>query len=225
MPSYDALKSKQTELIRKALDGSAFVADVTADPIANLTTATGTEPNVVIDLTELPTGYTDLGFLTEDGVGFSRDVSTSEVTSWGSVAPTRTDLISDSTTVSVTAQETNIMTIGLATGKEMTTVTPAAGTGEVQIAKPARPSSRFYRLLTIAVDQGDAGEIYIARFFPRAKVTGFGDQSFSGGDAPVEWPVTFQAYEDSDLGYSEKWYFGGAGWDALLVSMGFPASA
>ena len=37
MPSYEALKNKQTELIRKALDGSVFVADISADPIADLT--------------------------------------------------------------------------------------------------------------------------------------------------------------------------------------------
>lgn len=220
MADYEALKNKQTELIRKALDGSVFVADVLADAIASLTTHTAGSP-AVIDLTPLPTDYDDLGWLTSDGAQFSRDVSASEVTSWGSVSPTRTDITSDTTTMSVTAQETKLLTIGLATGADLSGITPAANTGEVSIAKPSRPKSRHYRVLSLAVDQGDAGEIYIARFLPRAKVTSYAEQSFGGGDDPIVWGVTFTGEEDSDLGYSERWIFGGAGWNALLDDMGF----
>jgi len=217
---YEALKNKQTELIRKALDGSVFVADVTAAAITNLTTYTAGPP-AVIDLTPLPTDYDDLGWLTNDGAQFSRDVSASEVTSWGSVTPTRTDVTSDSTTMTVTAQETKLLTIGMATGADLSGITPAVNTGEVSIAKPARPKSKHYRVLSLAVDQGDAGEIYIARFLPRAKVTGYSEQSFGGGDDPITWGVTMTGEEDSTLGYSERWIFGGPGWNALLVPMGF----
>lgn len=220
MPQYETLKNKQTELIRKALDGSVFIADITADLIANLTTYTAGPP-AVIDLTALPVGYEDLGWLTDDGAAFSRDVTESTITSWGSVSPTRSDITADTTTLSVTAQETNILSIGLATGKDMSNVDPATNTGEVSIEKPTRPSSRFYRVLSLAVDQGDAGEIYIGRFLPRAKVSGFSDQSFGGGDEAVTWGVTLTAYEDSAAGYSERWLFGGPGWNALLAEMGF----
>lgn len=221
MPNYDALKNKQTELIRKALDGSVFVADIGADPIAELTTATGTDPDVVIDLTALPTDWDDLGFLTTDGAQFARDVASSDVTSWGSVTPTRTDVTSDSTTLTVVAQETKLLTIGMATGADLTVVEAALDTGEVSIAKPSRPKSKHYRVLSLAVDQGDAGEIYIARFLPRAKVSNYAEQSFGGGDDPITWGVTLTGEEDSDLGYSERWIFGGAGWNALVTDMGF----
>lgn len=220
MADYEALKNKQTELIRKSLDGSVFLADVAADAIASLTTYTAGPP-AVIDLTPLPTGYDDLGWLTGDGAQFSRDVSSSEVTSWGSVSPTRTDITADTTTLQVTAQETKLLTIGLATGADLSGITPDAQTGEVSIAKPSRPKSKHYRVLSLAVDQGDAGEIYIARFLPRAKVSGYSEQSFGGGDDPVTWGVTFTGEEDSALGYSERWIFGGAGWNALLTKMGF----
>lgn len=220
MANYEALKNKQTELIRKALDGSVFIGDVTVDPITNLTTYT-VGPPVVIDLTPLPTGMDDLGWLTADGAQFSRDVSTSEVSSWGSVSPTRTDITADTTTMSVTAQETKLLTIGLSTGADMSAVVPDADSGEVSIAKPIRPKSKHYRVLSLAVDQGDGGEIYIARFLPRAKVTGYAEQSFGGGDDPITWGVTFTGEEDSDLGYSERWLFGGAGWLAQLGDMGF----
>lgn len=224
--SYDALKNKQAELIRKALDGSVFLADLSADPIANLTTFTPavTGPPAVpasIDLTPLPIDWDDLGYLSGDGAAFSRDVSTSEVSSWGSVTPTRTDVVSDTSTLTVTAQETKLLTIGLATGADLANIVPDANTGEVRIAKPSRPKSKHYRVLSLAVDEGEGGEIYIARFLPRAKVSSYAEQSFGSGDDPVTWGVTLTGEVDDDLGYSEEWLFGGAGWNALLVQMGF----
>lgn len=322
MADYEALKNKQTELIRKALDGSVFLGDVTADAIAALTqynvaatkgSVTGsadavnivtggnlvleidgvsygvalvdadTPANVVtkinaalsytaaslvsgdlkiesnttgssskvkvvsgggtilanlfltagqqglgaaadVDLAPLPVGYDDLGWLTNDGAAFSRDVSASEVTSWGSVSPTRTDITSDTTTMTVTAQETKLLTIGLATGADLSAIVADAETGEVSIAKPGRPKSKHYRVLSLAVDQGDGGEIYVARFLPRAKVSNYAEQSFGGGDDPITWGVTFTGEEDSDLGYSERWIFGGPGWSALLTDMGIPTA-
>jgi hypothetical protein len=228
VPKYDDLKNKQSELIRKALDGSVFLAPISAAPITTLTTraAAVVGPPAVPahnELTALPADWDDLGWLTDDGAAFSRSVSTSDVTSWGSVSPTRSDVTADTTTLAVTAQETKLLTIGLATGVDMGGITPNATTGEVSIAKPTRPSGRFYRALSVAVDLGDAGEIYIGRFLPRAKVTGFSDQAMGGGDAPITWGVTLTGYEDSDLGYSERWLFGGDGWQALLADMGFGA--
>lgn len=224
MADYEALKNKQTELIRKALDGSVFVADITAAPIAALTQATGVDPNTVIDLAPLPPEYDDLGWLTNDGSQFSRDVTSSDTTSFGSVTPTRTDITADTTTMTVSAQETKLLTIGMATGADLAGITPDAATGEVSIAKPSRPKAKHYRVLSLAVDQGDAGEIYLARFLPRAKVSGYAEQAFGGGDDPILWGVTLTGEEDSTLGYSERWIFGGAGWNALLVQMGFAAA-
>jgi hypothetical protein len=219
--NYEALKKKQTELIRKALDGSVFLSsDLTeASAIDTLTTYTAGPP-AVIDLTPLPESYEDLGWLDPSGAQFSRDVSSSEVTSWGSVTPTRTDVTADTTTLSVTAQETKLLTIGMATGADVSALEAAFQTGEVSIVKPSRPKPRHYRVLSLAVDQGDAGEIYLGRFLPRAKVTGFSEQAFGAGDDPITWGVTLTGEEDSVLGYSERWFFGGPGWLALLDEMG-----
>lgn len=228
MGDYDALKNKQTELIRKALDGSVFLNPL-LDGTTAIDTLTDYTPPVVgppavpaiIDLAPLPAGYEDLGWLDPSGAQFSRDVATSEVTSWGSVSPTRTDVTSDTTTLSVTAQETKLLTIGLVTGADMTNVKAAFQTGEVSIVKPSRAKARTYRALSLAVDQGDGGEIYLGRFLPRAKVTGYAEQAFGAGDDPINWGVTLTGEEDSALGYSERWFFGGPGWLALLDEMGF----
>lgn len=230
MPSYETLRNKQTELIRKALDGSAFLADIQAAPIEKLTTwvPAVTGPPAVpahIELAALPTDWDDLGWLTKDGISFARDVSASEVTSFGSVTPTRTDITADTTTITVNCQETKLLTIGLATGADLSNIVPDFRTGEVRIAKPTRAKSRVYRVLSVAVDQGDAGEIYLARFLPRARVSNYAEQTMADNDDPLTWGVTMTGEVDSELGYSEQWLFGGPGWLALLDDMGFPAPA
>lgn len=217
MPNFDDLQNKKNELIRKALDGSAFIGPSSAATIDYLTDATGA-------LIELPAEWDDLGYLTGDGMGHSRNIATSEITSFGRQTATRTDITSDSTTITVAAQETKLLTIGLATGADLSAVVPRAG-GEVRIRKPRSPIQRTYRILNMAVDLTEQGEIYIARYFPEVKVTSFSDQSFTSGDEAILWGVTLTAQYDDTLGFSESWHFGGPGWRALLDEMGFPAEA
>jgi hypothetical protein len=217
MATFADLQNVQTELIRKAKSGSAFLAPVSAADVDE----TFVGPGGI--LAALPADYEDLGWLTNDGMGFSRDVSTSDVTSFGSVSPTRSDVVSDTSTVTVTCQETKLLTIGLATGIDTTAIKTPGTNGAIMVRKPVAPTSKFYRLFCISKDDGDAGDIYIARFFPRAKVTSFGEQAFGGGDDPISWGVTMTGYADSDLGFTEAWLFGGPGWNALVEDMGFDA--
>ncbi len=218
MATFASLQRTQTELIRKAKSGSAFLAPVAAEAVDEDFVGPGGV------LTALPSGYEDLGWLSNDGMGFSRDVSTSDVTSFGSVSPTRSDAVSDTSTVTVTCQETKLLTIGLATGIDTQAIKTPGANGAVMVRKPIAPTSRFYRLFCISKDDGDAGDIYVARFFPRAKVTSYSEQAFGGGDDPISWGVTMTGYADSDLGFSEAWLFGGPGWNALLSDMGFAAA-
>jgi hypothetical protein len=214
MPNYqDDLKNKQAELIRKALDGSAFVAPPDAAVINSLTTGASSE------LTALPTEWDDLGELTSDGMQHGRETSQSEIVSFGRVSPSRTDITADTTTIQVTAQETKALTIALGTGADLSAITADPVTGEVDLAKPTRAASRHYRLLTLMEDDYNGDEIWIARFFPRAKVTAYSEQNYSSGDEALPWGVTFTAEVDSTLGYSERWLFGGPGWNALRAKM------
>jgi hypothetical protein len=175
-----------------------------------------------ISLRQLPALWDDLGWLTTDGASHSRDVASSDVQSWGSVTPTRTDITSDTTAVAVVAQETKLLTIGLASGVDTSTIVADADTGEVSIAKPTRPRGKYWRVMTLAVDLGDGGEIYVGRFLPRAKVTNYTEQNYGQSDDPISWGVTLTGETDPDLGYSERWLFGGPGWNALLDEMGIP---
>lgn len=213
--TYDALQTKKNQLIRKFRNGSVFGASYASDPIDTLTDATDG------GLAALPTGYKDWGWFTDDGLQYSRDVETSDTTSAGSNEPTRTDIDSDTTSLQVVFQETRLETIGLYMGVDLTAAKAAAGAGaELLIKKPQTPPELYYRVLALAVDESTGGEIYIARFFPRAKVTNFGDQQVQRGEDAIGYDVTFQAFVDSDYGSSEGWIFAGPGWEALLADMG-----
>lgn len=213
--SYADLENRKQQLIRKALQGSAFIGDIGDEPIAELTTG------ATADLAPLPAGYDDLGWLTDEGMAFAGDTSQSDITSFGSVTPTRSDITAETTTLTVVAQETKLRTLGLITGAQESGITADATSGEVRIDKPERPSARYYRVLALAVDESETGaEIYIARFLPRAKVTGKTPPNFAGGDNAITYGTTFTAFKDSALGYTESWIFGGPGWQELLTDMG-----
>lgn len=210
---YSALEDKKTELIRKSRTGSVFIAPYASTAITAITT-TGS------DLASLPTGYEDLGWTSTDGVSYGRATTASEVNSFGSVEPTRTDITKDVVTMQVTAQETKLLTMGLYTGTDTTGLTADHTTGEVYIDKPERPAVLHYRVLGLFLDESDDGEIYFARFFPKARITEFGEQKYDDGDgSSIIYQMTWTGFQDATYGTSHRWLWGGPGWAALLASM------
>ena len=184
-----------------------------------------TTPGTGIDLAALPDGWLDLGWVTSDGVTYGRTTEVSDVTSFGSVQPTRSDVTQDTITMSVVAQETSLLTLGLYTGADTSALTADATSGEFTIAKPDIPGFRYYRVLGLFVDRDDAGrEIYLARYMPRARITEWSEQQLSDGDDPISYGMTFTGYEDSTVGYSHRWIFAGAGWNSLLTDMAVPTA-
>lgn len=219
MPNYADLADKKNQLIRKSLTGSVFIAPPSVVNLASLTTGAGAA------LVALPTGWEDLGWVTKDGVGYGRETAQSEVTSFGSQQPTRSDQTSDVLSMTVTAQETKLLTLGLYIGVDTTGVEAAAVTGELRIAKPNIAANYHYRVLGLFVDEIEEGEIYMARYYPYAKITERGEQNMSDGDDPVTYNLTFRAEEDSATGTDAEWLWGGPGWLALLDDMGIDQAA
>lgn len=219
MSGFSSLQAHKNQLIRKALSGSLFAAPESADAITALTSAS------TADLQTLPDGYVDAGNMADAGIQFKRSVDTSDVSSLGAYEPTRSDITKDTVDFEVPLQETNKLTIAMFTGAALDALVPDATTGELSIPKPSTPVARFWRVLALAVDETEAGEIYIARFFPRAQVTDYTDQAYAKGDDPIMWGVTMSAKKDTTLGYSQRDIFGGPGWKALLADMGFTAGS
>lgn len=216
--SLDLIATKQEELVRKALDGAVFKADLSADHI-DYEALFGPDG----ELAALPAGWTDLGLLSTDGIGHGREVTTSDISAFGRTSPVRSDVTADTDTMTVSAIETNLSSIELGTGAKLLPGSRSTVNGALQIKKPPRPSGRKYHFLSIAEDEIDEGNVYVCRYFPLGKVTAYGDQPFGGGDTPIMWPATITAQNDSVWGGPSSWIFGGPGWNALLEKMGFTA--
>lgn len=212
MAGYQDLAEKQEGLIRKMTDGSVFVA---ASSVAAITTIAGTGSALIA---ALPTGYFDLGLLTDDGAAIAAATQSQDVTSWGQFGPTRTDIINRTPSLTCTAQETKALTVGLMLGVDAAAATIPTG-GQYKVDLPTRPKGKSYRVLVLGVDENEDGEIYIARFMPNAKLTNIGEQSMNGG--VFTYPFTFTGSVDSALGTAETWFFHGPGWLAMLADMGF----
>ncbi|MGW7248818.1 phage tail tube protein [Streptomyces decoyicus] len=199
-----------TEYIRKQLVQAVFAADYSAAAIADpFTPATGV-------LAAIPAAYVPVGYTTDDGLTFTSDLSMADVTSSQSVEPTRSDVESDVLSAQFAPQETNAATIALFEGL------PLAGTGalpEIGSAwtwdRPATPKNPYRRLLFIGLDYNDAGaEIYVVKFFPRARLTSKDDEQWARS-TETQHPVTFNAYRDSVLGTSCRNWVDGPGWRAF----------
>lgn len=215
MGDLTALQQRKTELIRKTLNGSVWVAPTSAIAPASLTTGAAGDP------TPIPADYVDAGYITkDDGVGFSRDVETSDTTSWGVSEPTRSDVVRDVDTVHWIMQESKKSSFELYYNVDLSGITADATTGEVSFVKGSGNSARYWRWFGIAQDGGGADAIYIGRFHPRMKMTAFGDQSWVDG-TELQYDVTGTCYVDSDLGYATKFFWGGPGWKTLLADLGF----
>jgi hypothetical protein len=214
--TYADIRDKKNELIRRAKDGSVFVAEMDVTPPTAIT-STSSATLLTLD----PADWTDLGWFNTDGVTYDRETDQVEMQSFGSSEPTRSDVTRDEISMSCTAQETKALTMGITTGSDIAAILANSTTGEVQIAKPTRPKLRFYRVLGLFLDHDDNGdEIYFGRLMPRAQVADFGSQGYNEDESGISYPMTWRGKEDSTLGYSHKWFWGGKGWKALLTDMG-----
>lgn len=218
MADYAALAKRKNELIRRAKAGSIFVAQMDVPVPANLTT--GTDAGLI---TLDPEDWIDLGWLSTEGVTYERETESVDTQSFGSSEATRSDVTRDEISMSCTAQETKALTIGITTGADITAIKANATTGEVQVAKPTRPKLRFYRTLGLFLDHDDNGaEIYFGRLMPRAQVADFGSQGYNEDETGISYPMTWRGKEDSSLGFSHKWFWGGPGFKSLLSAMSIP---
>ncbi|GAA2812785.1 hypothetical protein [Saccharopolyspora taberi] len=219
MPAYEEIANRQAELIRKALAGSVFVAPYGAPLPERLTSGRDAA------LVPLPQGYGDLGWINkDDGVNWARETEVSEVTSWGAWEPTRRDIQSDVTEMTVVAQETNIKTLGMYNNTDLSRVRAHPETGEVSFATAVRPATQYWRVFAVFADGAGDDTIYVGRLLPRAMVSEVGEQVWTDGeDDAVSYEMTLTATRDSEAGFSIRHFFGGPGWRKLLSKMGFEA--
>lgn len=130
-------------------------------------------------------GWTPLGYATEDGVSIANGVDSTDINAWQSTAPLRSIITAQTLTVQFQLMQWNPLNLSLYWGVEPPEVTGGAYHIEVNSASGAR---RRYQL---GVDIRD-GENRVRYIFPRCELTDVGDQSFTRGDAAL-LDMTFAA--------------------------------
>ncbi|AZM53338.1 phage tail protein [Streptomyces sp. WAC 01529] len=200
----------RNDYIRKQLMQAVYAADYTAAAV--------TAPFAAADgaLAALPAGYVPVGYTTDDGLTFTGDLSMTDVTSSQSVEPTRSDVESDVLTVQYAPQETNQATVALFEGLPLSGTDALPAIGEAwSWARPATPKNPYRRLLCIGLDYNDSGaEIYVVKFFPRARLTSRDDEQWARS-TETQRPVTFTAYRDPVLKTPCSNWVDGPGWRAF----------
>ena len=218
--TYASVDGRKPGNVRKALRGSVFAAPTSSAALTTLTVDSVGSPGTPT-LNALPAGYEDMGTLSDAGAVLARAVSASDINAWGYLEPVRRDITSDVSTLQLVGLETNKQTLAVYFQVDPSTLVPNATTAELEIAKPVTPTAFYWRILVLGVDQVDAGEIYIARFLPKACLTSIGNMSFDSANDTINYDLTLTAYVDDVLGYADKTFLGGAGWQSLKTSMGF----
>lgn len=219
MADYTSIAHRQAILIRKALQGSVFVAPYTASAITAITTGSSQ------DIAPLPAGYVDVGMIDKKNAPtWASKVTTQEVMAWGDVYSARRDITKVDGSLKFTMLETNKTALQLYLGQDLSTAPLAPTTRELIINQASRPQPIPYRVLGITQDGTGTNAIYVGRFYPRAFITDIGDQKWDDDAEALVWDVTFTPQNDSVLGCPVVHYFGGPGWFAQLANTGFNAN-
>lgn len=219
MPDYTSIAHRQAVLIRKALQGSVFIAPYTAAAITSITTGSSQ------DIAPLPAGYVDVGMIDKrNAPTWGSKVTTQEVMAWGDVYAARRDITKIDGSLKFTMLETNKTAIQLYLGQDISAAPLAPTTRELIINQAARPQPIPYRVLGITQDGTGSNAIYVGRFYPRAFVTDIGDQKWDDDAEALTWDVTLTPQNDGVLGTPVVHFFGGPGWFAELAQTGFNAN-
>ncbi|MCM0622511.1 hypothetical protein [Nocardioides bruguierae] len=208
--------AKDRKLIRKSLDAVVMIDDIEADLLTTIMSATTTD-------LEIPSTFKSLGWHSDEGLSWAREVENSELSAHGSVEAVRTDVRRVTHTLSMTCLETNLQTLGLQVGVELSGADGSAK--EVVITEPSLPDAREFRLLALSVDDTDFGEIYFGKYFASAKVTGTTPGAWSDGDNAQSYGLTITAFKDETAGFSVCHFMGGPGFSGLREAMGWEPAA
>lgn len=211
MADLDQLAKDNAGNIMKFTRAVLFFGPADAPIPTAMTEATGGAPPV---LSALPAGYVPAGLIKKDGgfeFGADRDISETE--SLGYASPTRRDVQKEDVTISYALQEFKRSSLEKYFGLDLSGVTVDATTGEVSFARPITPGLIDFRAFIIARDRSGPQETYFGRFFPKAQITEVDSSSFSAEDE-FAFPVTMTGQPDPVVGYSEKFFIGGAGFKA-----------
>lgn len=177
--------------VRVGYAGKAYVA---AEDTAGPTTLTGV----------WPTGYVDLGLISDDGLTEAMDQDRNEWTPWGYDSPVRTQVKGQKRTFKLTFWETNASVLSLYHSVAVANMT-TTGTGTGQYLSFAQGQNTAPDVRALGLDIVDADRTF-RYVINRCEVTDRDDIVYKG-DEVVAYTMTFTALLDAD-GVSITRYYG-----------------
>ncbi len=150
------------------------------DGVIAVAATTATAPTSAVSA--LPTGFNDLGAISDDGVTETRDRSTDTIVIWQNAAVAREAVTESSYQFSFTMVETKKETVELFYGGALDT------TAGSLVVIPAGTGGRKSFIIDVK-DGAKVKRIYI----PEGEVTEVGDVTYQNGEA-VGYEITISAY-------------------------------
>lgn len=210
--SFETVAARDNSNIRKPLKGTVLLGKFETAAIITTLVATGGQIAV-------PNTYESVGWISEDGLTFTRDREFSDVRGWGSGTFLRRDIRSDDHSVAFTALETKRLTKELRENRDLSANEMSAG-GEWKYDLLDRPDVKYWRVLNIGVDGAGTSRFYMAKFYHRMSVSEMDDEAWSDGDDPLQYNVTMTAEPDPVAGVVGTEFLFGPGALAAAEAMG-----
>lgn len=171
-----------------ALNADNVVVGITGKVYVGPTTATAPTSS-----TSSLTGFTELGYVSEDGVEFSNEKSTTQIRAWQNADLVREVVTEGTTTYSFSLLETTQETIELYFGSTMVD-------GKIEVVPTATGGKKSF-----VIDVVDGAKA-IRHYIPTGEILSVEAQQIVNGDA-VAYGVTITAYvkdgRSADVYYSE----------------------
>lgn len=145
------------------------------------------------------TGFTDLGYVSEDGITEARERGSEDLKAWQNGDVVRTIVTEGKITFAFTLIETTTDSVELYYGG---TVTPDTGYGSIPIV-PTATGGRF----SFVIDVVDGAEL-IRTYVPSGEVTEVGEQVYASGE-PIGYEITITGYPSG--GFSAKKFYSALG--------------
>lgn len=209
----------QPDLIFRGQIGGILVADWQSSSFVNTLVDT-----TAVGKLKIPDTYETVGQLSEDGVEFDEDISMVEIRGWGSLSILRRDFESVDHSIHFSMIEDRRIAYDLAASVNTKGIKMSAA-GEWKHARPARPTTKYRRLLALAQDYEGDQMVIKGKSFAKTSLTEKGTETWQAGDEPVMREVTFGADEDSAVGTTVTEFLIGPGAKAYAAARGIEVEA
>lgn len=163
-------------------------------------------------------GFTDLGYLDENGVEFTPTLTMADTNGWQTRQPLRADVTVDTEQAMFTCLQSNPIVDALFEGLPLSSAGVQGATG-YNVVHPVVPQLVYRSFLFIGVDGTTSNPAFMAKLYPKAAIIKVDKQDLQA-KTEVQYKITVQAYPDSVAGYTRKLFREGPAWRALGLPSG-----